>query len=359
MEFSGQKIKFIETTQVKEGVVCDVYEFEDDSSKDLGIVKVSKGLKTPLQKVLSGEKTIEIFKEGVGVLTIIGSDKQERIYTFPGEQAEVEVKIGEIMQWEATEDLTFAEICYPPYKDGRFLNLDTYLQKFIDDFRFQIVDENDVQRSSTWTIKHDEKSVYVFVRSHGGKMKLSFHPIGDADDGNDSQCGLVTDHRNKLKAQGYIVPNRIRWKRPNDKSKIKRGASILFPTDYMTGEVYQFIKENKPKVSFPMAPIGHTVEVSIFFHYMDTNVVEDNLMKYGYTPIFYMTLNSGEVASVAVRQTLFDKNLLPELGTYTGNKLTDVKINSPKFIHATLISNPKDGEPILLCELNGFEIKTE
>ena len=126
MEFKGQKIKFIETTQVKEGVVCDIYEFENDASKDLGIVKVSKGFKTPLQKVLSGEKTIEMFREGVGRLTVTSIDNYERVYVFPGEQEYVEVKIGEIMQWEAVEDLTFAEICYPPYKNDRFLNLDTY-----------------------------------------------------------------------------------------------------------------------------------------------------------------------------------------------------------------------------------------
>ena len=124
MEFNGQKIKFIETTQVKEGVVCDVYEFENDTRKDLGIVKVSKGYKTPLQKVLKGDKVIEIFREGVGKLTVIGTDKKDRVYRFPGQQSEVEVEVGELMQWEALENLTFAEVCYPPYKEGRFLNID-------------------------------------------------------------------------------------------------------------------------------------------------------------------------------------------------------------------------------------------
>ncbi len=37
---------------------------------------------------------------------------------------EVEVKIGECMQWEAMEDgLVFYEICYPPYKEGRYENI--------------------------------------------------------------------------------------------------------------------------------------------------------------------------------------------------------------------------------------------
>lgn len=101
MEFRGQKVNLIEATQVKEGVVCDVYEFANDNTKDLGIVKVSKGFKTPLQKVLGGEKTIEIFEARVGQLKVIGADKKERIYNFPGQQSEVEVQVGEIMEWEA------------------------------------------------------------------------------------------------------------------------------------------------------------------------------------------------------------------------------------------------------------------
>ena len=67
---------------------------------------------------------IEIFREGVGKLTVIGTDKKDRVYRFPGQQSEVEVEVGELMQWEALENLTFAEVCYPPYKEGRFLNID-------------------------------------------------------------------------------------------------------------------------------------------------------------------------------------------------------------------------------------------
>jgi hypothetical protein len=37
---------------------------------------------------------------------------------------EVEVKIGETMQWQAApdSDLEVYEICFPPYADGRFEN---------------------------------------------------------------------------------------------------------------------------------------------------------------------------------------------------------------------------------------------
>jgi hypothetical protein len=119
----NQPVKFIESLEVKDGVVCNVYEFVNDKSKDLGIVGVQKGYKTPLQLVVSGEKTLEVFQSGLGVLTVIDQSENKHEYKFPNGQSEVKVKVGEKMQWEAFDDLVFAEICYPPYKEGRFKDL--------------------------------------------------------------------------------------------------------------------------------------------------------------------------------------------------------------------------------------------
>lgn len=123
-EFRNEPVAFLESSEVKEGVICDVYSFIGDDTKDLGIVKVKKGFKTPLQLVVKGEKTLQIFKEGKGALTIIDRNGAQKVYSFPnGSRVEVEVKIGEKMQWEAQENLVFAEVCYPPYKEGRFENM--------------------------------------------------------------------------------------------------------------------------------------------------------------------------------------------------------------------------------------------
>ena len=122
-EYNNQPVTFIESLNVKDGVVCDVYEFAGDRSKDLGMVTVQRGYKTPLQLVVGGDKTLEIFQSGQGVLTVIDQNNNTREYHFPSEQTEVEVKIGETMQWEALDDLAFAEMCYPPYKEGRYKNL--------------------------------------------------------------------------------------------------------------------------------------------------------------------------------------------------------------------------------------------
>lgn len=123
-EFRGETVSFVDTSQVKEGVVCDVYSFDTDDSKDLGIVRVRKDYKTPLQRVLKGDKTLEIFQTGQGVLSVTNTDGVESRHSFPSDNfAEVEIKVGYLVQWEATENLVFAEVCYPPYEDGRFENL--------------------------------------------------------------------------------------------------------------------------------------------------------------------------------------------------------------------------------------------
>lgn len=115
-------VKFVETQSLKEGVEGDIYTFVNDDSRDLGIFTVQKGHKTPLQRVLLGDKTIEGFVSGTGTLTV-----DSEVYKFSPEsnQKEIIVKVGQTMQYSADEDsdLTFYEICEPPYSSGRFENL--------------------------------------------------------------------------------------------------------------------------------------------------------------------------------------------------------------------------------------------
>ena len=124
-EFRGEPIEFVESSDVKEGVTCDIYKFKEDNTKDLGIVEVKKGYRTPLQLVVVGDCTFEVFIQGKGTLMVTNKDgSNRREYDYPDESnTEVKVKIGEKMQWEALEDLVFAEICYPSYKEGRFINV--------------------------------------------------------------------------------------------------------------------------------------------------------------------------------------------------------------------------------------------
>lgn len=119
--------KFIETMQVTDGVECDVYIHPETNERDLAIITIAPGKSTPLQKVLNGEETIEGYISGKGRLVITHVDGSESI--FEVDQNSVgfahTIKIGEIMQWHAdnNEELVLFEICYPPYEDGRYENL--------------------------------------------------------------------------------------------------------------------------------------------------------------------------------------------------------------------------------------------
>jgi hypothetical protein len=121
--FEGQElpVEFIETIQVIDGVECDVYRFVGDNSRDLGIIRISPGKHTPLQRVLKGNKTIEGYISGKGRLEING----KTVYIADGRPISVIVNIDETMQWFADDDssLTAYEICYPPYEDGRYENI--------------------------------------------------------------------------------------------------------------------------------------------------------------------------------------------------------------------------------------------
>jgi len=120
-------ITLVETAVVKEGVECDIYAFVGDIFRDLAIVRVTKGFKTPVQRILTGLKTTEGFISGEGMLTVVDSNGAKNVYEFKlGETGKpVDVTIGQVMQWYASgdSDLTFYEICEPPYQDGRYENL--------------------------------------------------------------------------------------------------------------------------------------------------------------------------------------------------------------------------------------------
>jgi len=120
-------IQFVETQQVKDGVECDIYKFANDDKRDLAVVRIAKGFKTPLQLVMLGDETVEIYTSGDGVLSVWNEDGVQKQYHFEsGDVSDgVVVGIGEKVQWAASDksDLTFYEICTPPYEDGRFKDI--------------------------------------------------------------------------------------------------------------------------------------------------------------------------------------------------------------------------------------------
>ena len=120
----SKKLIFMETSAVNEHVSCDVYHFTNDVTKDLAVITIKTGGRTPLQKVLLGISTREIYVSGKGSLCIERANGQHEIYAYPGDKVDVEVYVGDVMQWFAEETLIFQEICEPPFSLTRFLNID-------------------------------------------------------------------------------------------------------------------------------------------------------------------------------------------------------------------------------------------
>ncbi len=125
-EGKSEPVVFMNSLDVIKGVVCDVYSFEDDKTKDLGIIKIEPGCSTPLQKVLQGEKTIEGYISGKGKLIVTRKDGTKESHNADGKPLVVLMEIGDMMQWQATEDseLIAYEVCFPPYEEGRFENIE-------------------------------------------------------------------------------------------------------------------------------------------------------------------------------------------------------------------------------------------
>lgn len=132
------EVRFMEQTEIVPGVVCETYQFVGNGSADLAIVRVTPSFNTPLQRILKGNKTIEQHCWGKGKLTIARAGGMGiEIYYVGGmspQMQPVELHVGDLMQWQALPgtgvDLCFSEVCYPPYEEGRFENLQLGVAQF-------------------------------------------------------------------------------------------------------------------------------------------------------------------------------------------------------------------------------------
>lgn len=126
LDDKSKSINFESTYPVREGVDCDIYSFAYDNDRDLAVIHVEPGYNTPLHRVLQGLHTIEHYVSGEGRLVVGSPGEEDKVYEFTGhEEAHgIEVSIGQTMQWHAgATGLVFAEVCEPPYQEGRFEDL--------------------------------------------------------------------------------------------------------------------------------------------------------------------------------------------------------------------------------------------
>lgn len=119
-------LNYESTNEVKEGVLCDVYSVVGRNDVDLAVVSMKSGSTTPLQRVVGGDRTIEIHVSGIGQFFFLENDTAEP-KTFELEEGKpfaLDIPVGSTVRWFAGTDLTFAEVCYPPYEDGRYIDLE-------------------------------------------------------------------------------------------------------------------------------------------------------------------------------------------------------------------------------------------
>ena len=122
-------VTYQQSNQIAEGVNCDSFIFDGENGiRDLAIIRISPGKKTPWQKVVEGDETVEGYIKGKGVLTVLRKSGEKMVYWVSGDHMEVKtgVWVGDVMQWRAEEnsELEIYEICYPPYEEGRFKIID-------------------------------------------------------------------------------------------------------------------------------------------------------------------------------------------------------------------------------------------
>lgn len=118
-------VTLIETLDVQEWVECDVYEFTNDITKDLWIVRLSKGIASPRQLIVWWEKTVLWYMSGSWKFVLETEQWKFEYKMRPDVKFQIVIYKWEKMQWIADMDseLMYYEVYLPPYKDGRYLDL--------------------------------------------------------------------------------------------------------------------------------------------------------------------------------------------------------------------------------------------
>lgn len=112
----NREIMYIKSVHIASGIDSDVYSFLDDKSQVLSIVRVKRGVKSPLEKIESANKIIEGFLKGKGTLSVstFGNNKNTYYFETAGYNKEVEIHTGESVQWSAPKD---ADLIYYKIRD--------------------------------------------------------------------------------------------------------------------------------------------------------------------------------------------------------------------------------------------------
>jgi hypothetical protein len=103
-------------------VMCNVYAFSADSTKDLGVIHIKAGASTPKQLILKGDKTVEGYLAGEADFVFSKTAESDTVLGYSDDSYgnDTTLGIGDTMQWSAIRNSVCYEVCYPSYEDGRF-----------------------------------------------------------------------------------------------------------------------------------------------------------------------------------------------------------------------------------------------
>lgn len=208
------------------------------------------------------------------------------------------------------------------------------------------------RHGSAWIIWANKSDFYLGAYGLRGKLKISLH------ESRICRLALTDEYVHKMRAAGIPPPEDralFKWIRPPAPDLGAHPAVILtFPTDHMYRQppVWNL---NKPLVMFEAAPPGHSVEVGFFYSREAPETLEPKLYQIG-RPILRTNLDNGDSVSLVVRQTPFDPQTIPPIGSPTPvrSRLLDpsVPIGVEQEVAATLICPSDDGYTLKLVDVS-------
>ena len=89
-------VTFVESQHIQEGVTCETYTIKGDSSKDLAVIQIEPGSKSPKQRVLSGTRTIQRFVSGSATLFVTNTEGKTRKISFKADKAGLRTWSGKL-----------------------------------------------------------------------------------------------------------------------------------------------------------------------------------------------------------------------------------------------------------------------
>ena len=185
-------------------------------------------------------------------------------------------------------------------------------------------------------------------------MKISLH-----DEWN-CRLAIPKEGMVAMKQQGLDVPDRafVEWyRKPAPEEDAFHVLSLIFPTDYLRLPLPE-ASYKKPVLFIQAAPPGKSIEVGFFSSREAYATVELKFLQIG-KPLCRTTLGNGETLWVVIRETEFDRAVIPSEERWAESErfhdrqaFLDEGVQLDGLM-SMLWDLPKDGESLRVIEIGG------